>query len=85
MWTSDRLAGSAADGVAVTVAFTNARDCFLHLPRRLVVQLHLLQVRRRPRTTDGSLGWTEPRRRGRAPPVQPLDLIQVVPLDHARL
>ncbi|XP_013013754.1 peroxisomal ATPase PEX1 isoform X3 [Cavia porcellus] len=43
MWTSDRLAGSAADGVAVTVAFTNARDCFLHLPRRLVVQLHLLQ------------------------------------------
>lgn len=43
MWGSDRLAGVAADGVAVTVAFTNARDCFLHLPRRLVAQLHLLQ------------------------------------------
>ncbi|XP_005388079.1 PREDICTED: peroxisome biogenesis factor 1 isoform X1 [Chinchilla lanigera] len=43
MWGSDRLAGSAAGGVAVTVALTNARDCFLHLPRRLVAQLHLLQ------------------------------------------
>ncbi|XP_004862425.1 peroxisome biogenesis factor 1 isoform X1 [Heterocephalus glaber] len=40
---SDRLAGVVADGVAVTVTFTNARDCFLHLPRRLVAQLHLLQ------------------------------------------
>ncbi|XP_036285333.1 peroxisome biogenesis factor 1 isoform X6 [Pipistrellus kuhlii] len=41
MWGSERLAG--AGGAAVTVAFTNARDCFLHLPRRLVSQLHLLQ------------------------------------------
>ncbi|NP_001179000.2 peroxisomal ATPase PEX1 [Bos taurus] len=42
MWGSGRLAGSGG-GAAVTVAFTNARDCFLHLPRRLVAQLHLLQ------------------------------------------
>ncbi|XP_068829086.1 peroxisomal ATPase PEX1 isoform X2 [Capricornis sumatraensis] len=42
MWGSGRLAGSAG-GAAVTVAFTNTRDCFLHLPRRLVAQLHLLQ------------------------------------------
>ncbi|XP_014307880.1 peroxisome biogenesis factor 1 isoform X5 [Myotis lucifugus] len=41
MWGSERLVG--AGGAAVTVAFTNARDCFLHLPRRLVSQLHLLQ------------------------------------------
>ncbi|KAL2777386.1 peroxisome biogenesis factor 1 isoform 2 [Daubentonia madagascariensis] len=43
MWGSDRLAGADGGGAAVTVAFTNARDCFLHLPRRLVAQLHLLQ------------------------------------------
>ncbi|XP_042540646.1 peroxisome biogenesis factor 1 isoform X2 [Dipodomys spectabilis] len=45
MWGGDRLAGAGAgaDGAAATVAFTNARDCFLHLPRRLVAQLHLLQ------------------------------------------
>ncbi|XP_057405656.1 peroxisomal ATPase PEX1 isoform X4 [Balaenoptera acutorostrata] len=43
MWGSGRLAGAGGDGAAVTVAFTNARDCFLHLPRRLVAQLHLLQ------------------------------------------
>ncbi|XP_027974011.1 peroxisome biogenesis factor 1 isoform X3 [Eumetopias jubatus] len=43
MWGSDRLAGAEGGGVAVTVVFTNARDCFLHLPRRLVAQLHLLQ------------------------------------------
>uniref|UniRef100_A0A8D2BAE2 Peroxisomal ATPase PEX1 n=1 Tax=Sciurus vulgaris TaxID=55149 RepID=A0A8D2BAE2_SCIVU len=43
MWGSDRLAGAGDGGAAVTVAFTNARDCFLHLPRRLVAQLHLLQ------------------------------------------
>lgn len=48
MWGSERLVG--AGGAAVTVAFTNARDCFLHLPRRLVSQLHLLQVTRRPGT-----------------------------------
>ncbi|XP_059568277.1 peroxisomal ATPase PEX1 isoform X3 [Myotis daubentonii] len=41
MWGSERLVG--AGGAAVTVAFTNARDCFLHLPGRLVSQLHLLQ------------------------------------------
>ncbi|XP_053464896.1 peroxisomal ATPase PEX1 isoform X1 [Nycticebus coucang] len=43
MWGSDRPAGAGGGGAAVTVAFTNARDCFLHLPRRLVAQLHLLQ------------------------------------------
>ncbi|KAB1276323.1 Peroxisome biogenesis factor 1 [Camelus dromedarius] len=45
MWDGGRLAGAVAGGggVAVTLAFTNARDCFLHLPRRLVAQLHLLQ------------------------------------------
>ncbi|XP_025236479.1 peroxisome biogenesis factor 1 isoform X4 [Theropithecus gelada] len=43
MWGSDRLAGAGGGGAAVTVAFTNARDCFLHLPRGLVAQLHLLQ------------------------------------------
>ncbi|XP_077632350.1 peroxisomal ATPase PEX1 isoform X1 [Crocuta crocuta] len=43
MWGGDRLAGAEGGGVAVTVVFTNARDCFLHLPRRLVAQLHLLQ------------------------------------------
>eukprot|EP00069_Balaena_mysticetus_P015644 bmy_09341T0 len=43
MWGSGRLAGAGGDGAAVTVVFTNARDCFLHLPRRLVAQLHLLQ------------------------------------------
>ncbi|XP_069317906.1 peroxisomal ATPase PEX1 isoform X1 [Eulemur rufifrons] len=43
MWGSDRLAGADGGGAAVTVSFTNARDCFLHLPRRLVAQLHLLQ------------------------------------------
>ncbi|XP_012903300.2 peroxisome biogenesis factor 1 isoform X2 [Mustela putorius furo] len=43
MWGTDRLAGAEGGGVAVTVVFTNARDCFLHLPRRLVAQMHLLQ------------------------------------------
>ncbi|XP_022441508.2 peroxisome biogenesis factor 1 isoform X2 [Delphinapterus leucas] len=43
MWGGGRLAGAGDDGVVVTVAFTNARDCFLHLSRRLVAQLHLLQ------------------------------------------
>ncbi|KAM6202731.1 peroxisomal ATPase PEX1 isoform 2-T2 [Rhynchocyon petersi] len=43
MWGDNRLAGAGGGGVAVTVAFTNNRDCFLHLPRRLVSQLHLLQ------------------------------------------
>uniref|UniRef100_A0A2K5QVG8 Peroxisomal ATPase PEX1 n=1 Tax=Cebus imitator TaxID=2715852 RepID=A0A2K5QVG8_CEBIM len=43
MWGSDCLAGAGRGGAAVTVVFTNARDCFLHLPRRLVAQLHLLQ------------------------------------------
>lgn len=46
MWSSERLAGAGGGEAAVTVAFTNARDCFLHLPRRLVSQLHLLQVMR---------------------------------------
>lgn len=56
MWGSGRLAGSGG-GAAVTVAFTNARDCFLHLPRRLVAQLHLLQVTRPPpRTPQPGLG-----------------------------
>nr|XP_051709299.1 peroxisomal ATPase PEX1 isoform X2 [Oryctolagus cuniculus] len=43
MWGDSRPAGSGSGGAAVTVVFTNARDCFLHLPRRLVAQLHLLQ------------------------------------------
>ncbi|XP_049624818.1 peroxisomal ATPase PEX1 [Suncus etruscus] len=43
MWGSDRPAGAGEGGAAVTVTFTNARDCFLHLPRRLVSQLRLLQ------------------------------------------
>ncbi|KAM8936331.1 peroxisomal ATPase PEX1 isoform 1-T1 [Lycaon pictus] len=43
MWGGDRLAGADGGGVAATVVFTNARDCFLRLPRRLVAQLHLLQ------------------------------------------
>ncbi|KAF4019919.1 hypothetical protein G4228_011980 [Cervus hanglu yarkandensis] len=47
MWGGGRLAGSGG-GAAVTVAFTNTRDCFLHLPRRLVAQLHLLQVFLKP-------------------------------------
>ncbi|XP_016016795.2 peroxisome biogenesis factor 1 isoform X1 [Rousettus aegyptiacus] len=43
MWSGERLAGAGGGEAAVTVAFTNARDCFLHLPRSLVSQLHLLQ------------------------------------------
>uniref|UniRef100_A0A4X2M696 Peroxisomal biosis factor 1 n=1 Tax=Vombatus ursinus TaxID=29139 RepID=A0A4X2M696_VOMUR len=44
MWGSGRLEGSGAGGVAaVTVAFSHARDCFLHLPRALAAQLHLQQ------------------------------------------
>ncbi|XP_036921953.1 peroxisome biogenesis factor 1 isoform X2 [Sturnira hondurensis] len=43
MWGSERLVGAGGSGAVVTVAFTNARDCFLRLPRRLVSQLHLLQ------------------------------------------
>ncbi|XP_060052217.1 peroxisomal ATPase PEX1 isoform X2 [Erinaceus europaeus] len=43
MWDRDRLAGAGDGGAVVTVTFTNARDCFLHLPGRLVAQLHLLQ------------------------------------------
>ncbi|XP_055974037.1 peroxisomal ATPase PEX1 [Sorex fumeus] len=43
MWGGDRLAGAGEGGAAVTVTFSNARDCFLRLPRRLVAQLHLLQ------------------------------------------
>lgn len=62
MWGSDRLAGAGGGGAAVTVAFTNARDCFLHLPRRLVAQLHLLQVTCWPRATWSSAwGRTRPK------------------------
>ncbi|XP_054420546.1 peroxisomal ATPase PEX1 isoform X2 [Pteronotus mesoamericanus] len=43
MWGSERLVGAGESGAVVTVAFTNARDCFLRLPRRLVSQMHLLQ------------------------------------------
>ncbi|XP_029414212.1 peroxisome biogenesis factor 1 isoform X2 [Nannospalax galili] len=43
MWGGDRVVGAGSGEAVVTVAFTNARDCFLHLPRRLVAQLHLLQ------------------------------------------
>ncbi|KAF6086546.1 peroxisomal biogenesis factor 1 [Phyllostomus discolor] len=48
MWGSERLVGAGESGAVVTVVFTNARDCFLHLPRRLVSQLHLLQVFLKP-------------------------------------
>lgn len=43
MWSSERVAGAGSGGAVATVAFTNVRDCFLHLPRRLAAQLHLLQ------------------------------------------
>uniref|UniRef100_F7G7U8 Peroxisomal ATPase PEX1 n=1 Tax=Monodelphis domestica TaxID=13616 RepID=F7G7U8_MONDO len=44
MWGSGRLEGAGAGGVtAVTVSFSHARDCFLHLPRALAAQLHLQQ------------------------------------------
>uniref|UniRef100_A0A7N4V7F9 Peroxisomal biosis factor 1 n=1 Tax=Sarcophilus harrisii TaxID=9305 RepID=A0A7N4V7F9_SARHA len=44
MWGSGRLEGTGSGGVAaVTVAFSHARDCFLHLPRALAAQLHLQQ------------------------------------------
>ncbi|XP_045041201.2 peroxisomal ATPase PEX1 isoform X2 [Desmodus rotundus] len=48
MWGSERLVGAGESGAVVTVAFTNARDCFLRLPRRLASQLHLLQVFLKP-------------------------------------
>ncbi|KAM5302449.1 peroxisomal ATPase PEX1 isoform 3-T3 [Glossophaga mutica] len=48
MWGSERLVGAGESGAVVTVAFTNAHDCFLRLPRRLVSQLHLLQVFLKP-------------------------------------
>ncbi|KAM8770256.1 peroxisomal ATPase PEX1 isoform 1-T1 [Rhynchonycteris naso] len=43
MWGSEHPVGAGEGGAAVTVVFTNARNCFLHLPRRLASQLHLLQ------------------------------------------
>lgn len=39
------------------MAFTNARDCFLHLPRRLVAQLHLLQVKCWPDADTTEVSW----------------------------
>lgn len=48
----------------MTVAFTNARDCFLRLPRRLVAQLHLLQNQAIEVTWDRQptyLSWVEGR------------------------
>uniref|UniRef100_A0A8I6ADS4 Peroxisomal ATPase PEX1 n=2 Tax=Rattus norvegicus TaxID=10116 RepID=A0A8I6ADS4_RAT len=64
MWSSDRLAGAGSGGAVVTVAFTNARDCFLHLPRHLVAQLHLLQNQAIEVTGDHQptyLSWVEGR------------------------
>ncbi|XP_006991274.1 peroxisomal ATPase PEX1 [Peromyscus maniculatus bairdii] len=64
MWSSDRLAGAGSGGAVVTVAFTNARDCFLHLPRQLVAQLHLLQNQAIEVTWDRQptyLSWVEGR------------------------
>lgn len=64
MWSSDRLAGAGSGGAVVTVAFTNARDCFLHLPRRLVAQLHLLQNQAIEVASDHQptyLSWVEGR------------------------
>lgn len=65
MWSGERLAGAGGGEAAVTVAFTNARDCFLHLPRSLVSQLHLLQVMRGlgPGRNSGHLVgslWSDP-------------------------
>lgn len=53
------MAGAGSGGTVVTIAFTNARDCFLHLPRRLVAQLHLLQVRRWPDADATDVSWDE--------------------------
>ncbi|XP_034375477.1 peroxisomal ATPase PEX1 isoform X2 [Arvicanthis niloticus] len=64
MWSSDRLAGAGSGGTVVTIAFTNSRDCFLHLPRRLVAQLHLLQNQAIEVTGDRQptyLSWVEGR------------------------
>ncbi|XP_075809757.1 peroxisomal ATPase PEX1 isoform X3 [Microtus pennsylvanicus] len=64
MWSSERLAGAGSGGAVVTVAFTNARDCFLHLPRRLVAQLYLLQNQAIEVTWDQQptyLSWVEGR------------------------
>ncbi|XP_051033153.1 peroxisomal ATPase PEX1 isoform X2 [Phodopus roborovskii] len=64
MWSGDRSAGAGSGGAVVTVAFTNARDCFLHLPRRLVAQLHLLQNQAIEVTWDHRptyLSWVEGR------------------------
>ncbi|XP_031236141.1 peroxisome biogenesis factor 1 [Mastomys coucha] len=64
MWSSDRLAGAGSGGAVVTLAFTNARDCFLHLPRRLVAQLHLLQNQAIEVASDHQptyLSWVEGR------------------------
>lgn len=57
MWSGDRLGGAGSGGALVTVAFTNARDCFLHLPRRLVAQLHLLQVTRWRDADTADVSW----------------------------
>ncbi|XP_059113314.1 peroxisomal ATPase PEX1 isoform X2 [Peromyscus eremicus] len=64
MWSSDRSAGAGSGGAVVTLAFTNARDCFLHLPRQLVAQLHLLQNQAIEVTWDRQptyLSWVEGR------------------------
>ncbi|XP_051007949.1 peroxisomal ATPase PEX1 [Acomys russatus] len=64
MWSGDRVAGAGSGGAVVTVAFTNVRDCFLHLPRRLVAQLHLLQNQAIEVTWDRQptyLSWVEGR------------------------
>nr|XP_048292513.1 peroxisome biogenesis factor 1 isoform X4 [Myodes glareolus] len=64
MWSSERLAGAGSGGAVVTVAFTNARDCFLRLPRRLVAQLYLLQNQAIEVTWDRQptyLSWVEGR------------------------
>lgn len=48
MWCSGNPAGGAAGAVAVTLALSGTRDCFLRLPPALASHLRLQQVRTGP-------------------------------------
>lgn len=48
MWCSGNPAGGAAGAVAVTLALSGTRDCFLRLPPALASHLRLQQVRAGP-------------------------------------